>query len=258
MQKVKKSFIFDRDEPKKLTDARQDFLRDILLSFKEKLGLKTVLDAGCGIGNVSNFFKELGFTVVAFDAREDNIAEAKKRYADIDFTTANIEDTEIRRLGRFDIVSCIGLLYHLENPFMAIRNLFELTNKILIIEGMRLPGRKPIMRLFEEGMQEDQGINYIAFYPTESCIIKMLYRSGFSYVYSFKTFPENESYMSTIFRQRSRTIMLASKIELIHGNIKLEKEPSSKVDPVWWTTWFYRNVIQLPWKIYYYLFKRGS
>ena len=43
----------------------------------------------------------------------------------------NVEDPQVRELGASDLVLCPGLLYHLENPFQAIRNLHALTARIL-------------------------------------------------------------------------------------------------------------------------------
>ena len=47
------------------------------------------------------------------------------------------------------------------------------------------------MALVDEGKTEDQGLNHIAFYPTEACLIKMLYRSGYSHVYVFNVPPDH-------------------------------------------------------------------
>ena len=56
----------------------------------------------------------------------------KNRYPNIPFYIANVEDSSIAHLGKFDLVLCFGLLYHLENPFAAMRKLYALTTKSLL------------------------------------------------------------------------------------------------------------------------------
>lgn len=56
-----------------------------------------------------------------------SLEESKK----ISFEYKNIYDLKTER---FDVVFCFGVLYHLKNPYLAIENLFEITNEILILE----------------------------------------------------------------------------------------------------------------------------
>jgi len=81
------------------------------------------------------------------------------------------------------------------------------------------------MELLDEGTTKDQGLNFVAFYPTEACLIKMLYRAGFPYVYLFQTLPENPVYRDSIKRKRERTMMVAAKIELSGANLMPAEEP---------------------------------
>lgn len=60
------------------------------------------------------------------------------------------------RLGEFDLVLCFGLLYHLENPLLAVRHLRSLTEKCLLLESMCVPDNKPSMLLKEEPSEFDQ------------------------------------------------------------------------------------------------------
>ncbi len=86
---------------------------------------------------------------------------------------------------------CFGLLYHLENPLLAIRNLRGLTEKCLLLESMCLPGEKPSMPLRAQPRQEDQSLTEVAWYSSEVSLVKMLYRSGFSMVYRVIPLPDH-------------------------------------------------------------------
>lgn len=234
---VEQGLPFDAPSAKELTRARQDFIQSFLAEIRTQAALQGALDVGCGVGYLSKFLNNLGFEVVAIDGREENTIEARKRYPGITFLTADAERLT-DEVEPHDLVLCAGLLYHLENPFRVIRNLHALTRKVLIVEGMCTPGPEATMELLDEGSLTDQGLNFVAFYPTEACLVKMLYRSGFPFVYLFQRLPEHSLYRQSVGRKRERTMMVASKLPLSAPNLTLAREPMRPVtglsDP--WTT----------------------
>jgi SAM-dependent methyltransferase len=217
--------VFDQQHYELLNRARGDVVRPLLAELKNPLGLHTAIDVACGLGYFSQFLKSLGFEVTAVDGRAENAAEARRRYPNINFVVANAEDLLSLKLPTFDLVLCFGLLYHLENPFRAIRNLHALTDKILLVEGMCVPGEEPFMELLDEGAIEDQGLNFVAFYPSEACLVKMLYRSGFPFVYLFRRLPEHPDYRPSVARKRERTLLVASKVALTTSRLVPAREP---------------------------------
>src|SRR5208337_2303048 len=112
---------FDTPDAIRFVEARKTALRPLLSYLHGELRMHTALDVGCGVGRLSVFLQELGFQVVAADGREENIQEARRRYPEIVFRQVNVEDVSLQQWGTFDLVFCVGLLYHLENPFLAIR-----------------------------------------------------------------------------------------------------------------------------------------
>jgi SAM-dependent methyltransferase len=237
---VEKVSSFDIPLALDYNKVRQDFIKSFLESVGSQIKLVSALDVGCGVGYFARFLSDLGLRVIAVDGREENIRESSKRHPDITFSTRDAEDPSLPEIGTFDLVLCVGLLYHLENPFRAIRNLHSLTCQVLIVEGMCVPNSEPTMDLLDEGTSENQGLNYVAFYPSESCLIKMLYRAGFPFVYRFKRLPADEQFSSSLARRRSRTILAASKIGLNGPNLVLAREkmrPCSGMSDPWSTTW---------------------
>lgn len=234
-----KAWSFDSKLTREYTRVRQLFISEFLDAIKDQVSLESALDVGCGIGYFSKFLLDRGLRVLAVDGRDENAKEGQRRYPTITFLTKDVEDPAFPLIGTFDLVLCVGLLYHLENPFRAIRNLNAMTGKALILESMCLPGNDPSLALLDEDSEHDQGLNYIAFYPTESCLVKMLYRSGFAFVYSFKQLPTDKQFVNTFSRKRQRTFLAASRVELSHPNLSLAKEPvrlSTGVSDPWITT----------------------
>jgi SAM-dependent methyltransferase len=235
---TEKQSIFDIPVAREYNKVRQNFIAEFLGAIRGQIGIASAVDVGCGVGLFSKFLSDMGLQVLALDGREENTLEGKKRFPEINFATANIEDPAIAEVGVFDLVLCVGLLYHLENPFRAIRNLHALTSKVLLIETMCLPGNQPTMELLDEGATENQALSYVAFYPSESCLIKMLYRAGFPCVYRFRRLPDDRQFISTSWRQKSRTFLVASKMAIAAENLALADEPTQLVpgnrDP--WST----------------------
>jgi SAM-dependent methyltransferase len=220
-----KPAIFDGPIQTEFREARIEFLRRLLPHWQSELGLRTVLDLGCGVGYFSAMLQELGFQVVGIDGREENIAQARERFPAIDFRVADAEDPALIALGKFDFVLCFGLLYHLENPFRAFRNLHALTSKLLLVESMAVTDEKPFLVLLDEASIEDQSLGGISCYPTEGALIKMAYRSGFAHVYRFRESPDQADFRRGIGRGRIRTMLAMSAKHLDSPVLEAASEP---------------------------------
>jgi FkbM family methyltransferase len=222
---------FDQRQYRKLITARAETIRRVVERLKIIFPLASALDVGCGVGFFSRTLADAGLNVCGFDGREENVFEARKRFPDLPFETADIEDQRIRYLGRFDFVLCCGLLYHLENPLMAMRNLRALTEKCLLLESMCIPDDKPTMFLREEPRADDQSLTDMACYPSEGSLVKMLYRAGFAMVYRVVPLPAHEDFRDTPEHARRRTVLLASSAPVDVAGFRLCPEPRETLDP---------------------------
>jgi SAM-dependent methyltransferase len=231
---LSQQLVFDQRQYEALNAAREEVLRRLLsnLGPLSATGKPTAIDIGCGAGYFSGVLDTLGFDVLGVDAREANIQECQRRFANLRFAVTDAENLDLTAKGTFDLVLCFGLLYHLENPFRAIRNIHAVTGRVLIVESMCAPGAKPTMELLDEFRAEDQGVNYVAFYPTEACLAKMLYRAGFPSVYRFRVLPDDPNYRSTNRRHRARTMLVASKGVLSVSDLEKFAEPEQPWD-IW-------------------------
>ena len=223
--------IFDQHHYELLNRARGDVVIRLLTELKAPLSLHTAVDVGCGLGYFSGLLQSHGLDVVGVDGRQQNVEEARRRNPGIRFHKYNAEDQSLTELGKFDLVFCFGLLYHLENPFIAIRNLQRITGRILLIENVIFPGEDPIMGLIDETKHEDQGLGYVAFYPSEACLIKMLYRVGLPCVYRLTQQPDHPEYHQNPGSRRIRTMLVASTDALDSRQLSIAREPSSNVRP---------------------------
>lgn len=171
--------------------------------------------------------------MTALDGRPQNVIEAGSRYPQITFHEFDIEDPEVQELGAYDLVFCSGVLYHLENPFLALRNLEALTRKILLVESIVVPSRLQVTLLHEEPRLPDQALGYLALIPSEPWLIKSLYRVGFPVVHLTRTLPDHKDFRLTRLRRRKRTILLASREGLRSPLLRLVPEPRQAGTHVW-------------------------
>ena len=222
---------FDQKHYRELIEARAKAIQGVLKKLVPALRLATALDAGCGVGFFSQTLVDGGLHVRGFDARFENVQEARRRFPEMSFMEGDIEQKRILDLGISDLVLCFGLLYHLENPMLAIRHLRRLTGKCLLVESMCVPGEKPAMLLRDEPRQDDQSLTDVAFYPSEASLVKMLYRGGFPAVYRVLDQPDHADFHEGPDQARRRTLLLAAHAPLDVAGFRLMLEPHETENP---------------------------
>ena len=240
MQQTRKSRTpFDAEHQLRRTRACQEFLNDFLLKYLKNMGSKLdALDVACGVGLLSGTLLDVGFSVTGVDARHENTTESAKRFPNGKFHVLDVESESLtEKLGKFPLVLCFGLFYHLENPLRLMRDLFEITDDFLIIESMIAPGDDPALILMNEPKGNDMSLNGIAFVPTESCLVKMCYQAGFREIFKPIHLPDNDNFRSTLFRRKHRTILVATKRQgMSIEDYNLEAVPESYIKrPDLWT-----------------------
>ena len=222
---------FDQRRYLRLINARGETISRVAAELQRALGVATALDAGCGVGFFAQILQECGLSVGAFDGRMENVVEARKRFPEIPFEQGDIESPGILALGKFDLTLCFGLLYHLENPMLAIRHLRALTGKGLLLESMCIPGDSAGMVLREEPSALDQSLTDIALYPSEACLVKMLYRAGFAAVYRVAELPDHDDFRETPLHARRRTVLFAATAPVRVAGFEKIDEPRDVADP---------------------------
>lgn len=182
---------FDTDAASQINAAR--------LAHVESLGLliagRSVLDVGGGPGHLAQYFVQQGCRVVSTDGREENTQRALELYPDLDARRLDVEDTKaVRALGTFEIVFCFGLLYHQENPLLALRNLAATTTDLLLIETMICDSTAPIVLLDDETFSWNQGLRGLGCRPSPAWIATALDRIGLHHVYAPREVPDFPDY----------------------------------------------------------------
>ena len=120
----------------RLTARRLEHLTSLALP----LWNRKVLEVGARQGDLTHYFTDRGCTVTIVEPRMTNVLNLRKKIAlgklfPPDAVSIFSMDLEKRiPIGRWDIVFCFGLLYHLERPLRFLKNVAPLAEDILLLE----------------------------------------------------------------------------------------------------------------------------
>ena len=108
--------------------------------FGTRLAQIRAIDVGCHEGFYSVALAREGVkSVLGVDVREGNLAKARfvgaaLGLANVEWRQGNCEDLRVEETGEFELCLFLGLLYHLENPMLCLRNISRLTREVCVVE----------------------------------------------------------------------------------------------------------------------------
>lgn len=108
--------------------------------FGDRLPQIRCLDVGCHEGFYSVAMAQRGVREVrGIDLRESNLAKARfvadlLGLRNVVYQQGNCEDLRVEDAGQYELCLFLGLLYHLENPMLCLRNISRITGELCVIE----------------------------------------------------------------------------------------------------------------------------
>ena len=122
-------------------ETRLEMVNQLVESrFGPRLRETSCLDVGCHEGFYTMAMARQGMRrVVGMDVREINLRKARfvaeaLGLANISFLPGNCEQLRAEETGQYDLVLFLGILYHLENPMLCLRNVRSVTQELCIVE----------------------------------------------------------------------------------------------------------------------------
>ncbi len=108
-------------------------VRRLVFSLLRKVEFQSVMDAGCGVAtlldDISKEFK--GKDLFGFEYSADAVKIAEKRLPQAKFWQVDL--SKQKAPVSVDLVTCIDVLEHIDDDLAAMRNLYEMTRKYLIL-----------------------------------------------------------------------------------------------------------------------------
>lgn len=174
--------------------------------FGDRLGSVECLDIGCHEGFYSIAMAERGVKrVVGIDAREENLRRARFVAAamgreGIEFKQARVETLAATEAGTYPLTLFLGVLYHVEDPMLCLRNVAAVTGELCLIEtqviddveGLAEWGSREwtrpyqgVIALIDEAPEfnagnRETGVSPIATCPSVRALHFMLRHAGFA------------------------------------------------------------------------------
>jgi len=182
--------VFDVEPALRINAARRDAIEALGLDFEHK----RVLDVGSGPGHFVSMYLSRGCQVTAVDGRVDIVDECRRRHPGVRCVAGDVQTLDLVTLGRFDVVHCLGLLYHLESPIAALRNIVRVCDGLLILESIITDAAGTVMGIADEPKTVNQAVGGLGCRPTPSFIALALNRIGFPHVYGFAEPPHHEDF----------------------------------------------------------------
>ncbi len=130
--------------------------------------------------------------VVALEGRERNLRKARLiqdllQVRNAEFAQANLEESDLSALGKFDTIFCSGLIYHLPEPWKLIERLPAIAPSLFIWTHYAPDAEADVIsnglrgRIFVEGGSEEplSGMSPTSMWLTLGSLITSLTRSGY-------------------------------------------------------------------------------
>jgi SAM-dependent methyltransferase len=165
------------------------------------------LDVACNEGYFSQLLYRRGARVKGIDIRPTNIKRAKLVQQNFGLSPERLtfelgDFLELKDPDEsYEIVLFLGLLYHLENPMQALRNLFRLTRRLCVLETQLTRQNTPMvsgwgqsgsfmelpacLALYQEPDPETNNLasyHTLSFIPNAAAVRLMLSAAGFQEV----------------------------------------------------------------------------
>jgi tRNA (mo5U34)-methyltransferase len=182
----KKKFVNRQKQRKK------HFFDPVVELFGGSLAGKRVLDLACNAGFWSLCAVRAGCDyVLGIDGRQMHIDQAefvfeveeveRDRY---DFVVGDIFETDLRRFGTFDVVLCLGLMYHVSKHMNLMEKISEVNDDILIVDSTLSKAPGSVLELQRQDPDSYMSaVDYgLAMKPTKQAVRDLVEEFGYSVV----------------------------------------------------------------------------
>ena len=184
-----KTPIFDDGHRNRHRQRVAYFFEPMVDLFGGSLRGKRVLDLGCNAGFWSlEAIKAGADFVYGVDGRQTHVDQANfvfeasniepERYK---FSVGNVLTEDFTEMGPFDIVLCLGLLYHIAKPMELFENVSKASSDLLLIDTGISSMSGNVVELRRESLDDPRfAIDYeLVMFPTRRAVLDMVGQFGY-------------------------------------------------------------------------------
>lgn len=171
---------------------------------------KRVLDIACNCGGFAVHAARaeadyvLGIDIEPHYIKQANLVKEAVSIPGLEFQQLDLMELNPSKHGKFDLVLCFGILYHLENPVMALKRISAVTSNVIVVDTtlMKVPiinrvlDRWPLWHMRRVSNPGANAMNittsrwrpkeFCQFSPNASAVTNLLEYSGFKTVERLK------------------------------------------------------------------------
>ena len=140
---------------------------------------KTILELGCGWGDIGLQFRKLGANVTFAEGREEHLPHIKEHSPDSEIIQLD-QDKKWNLEKKFDLIIHMGVLYHLTNWKQDLISALSHTNK-MILETVVANDSSNSFEYTNREEGWDQSIHKTSIRPSAAYIEKALTELGFKF-----------------------------------------------------------------------------
>jgi len=108
---------------------------------------KTALAVGCGYGYEVELLTSFGYDAYGIDISKFGIKKAKGRLGAPDFVVCDVQQGAPFIDGTFDLLTCFGVLEHIDYPMRALKNMSAVCKDAIICTSPNRLVEKPMKQL---------------------------------------------------------------------------------------------------------------
>jgi tRNA (mo5U34)-methyltransferase len=227
-----KTPIFDPAYVNRHRQRRRYFFDALLHACGGSLKGLRVLDLGCNAGFWSLAAIEGGCDFVyGVDGRAMHVEQANfvfevngvdpARYL---FETVDVFALDPRKVDRFDIVLCLGLLYHVSRPFELVELIAAANDDLVVIDTDLARGARPLFEVKYDAVEElDSALTHpLVLHPTAAAVEQLLAAFGYQSVMLRVQFDDYTG--AGDYERGERRAFIASKRRNL-AEVALDREP---------------------------------
>lgn len=226
--------IHKDDRANRHLQRKEYFFDPLVEMFGDSLAGKRVLDLGCNAGFWSLCAAQAGCDyVLGLDGRQMHVDQANfvfevneiedDRY---DFVAGNLFDVDLSHFGTFDVVLCLGLMYHVSKHVNLMEMISEVSNDVLLIDTTvsTLPGS--FMEIRHDRLEKVRhAVDYeLVMHPTWQAVHDLVRQFEYSSVALAPAFKDYEGALD--YRNgRRRAFLCARQTDLARVPAEVEQSP---------------------------------
>lgn len=110
---------------------------------------KSALDVGCAFGYGVSLLESLGYETIGVDVSRFGVRQAKKMMTANEFVVCDVQ-RNLPFKKKFDLVICLEVLEHLQDPLKALQNMYDVCEGIILCTTPNKTAERVVKKILKD------------------------------------------------------------------------------------------------------------